>query len=70
MDRIELITPTELYNILNAESSNGTAWVTNSNFLLLLDAREYARFEAGHIKMAVFAKRNNEEFTRPPFRQV
>ena len=70
MAGIEFINSSQLYNLLNDEDINGKPLAVDERNFLLLDARSYKRFDAGHILLAEHAKRDNEFFIKPAFKKV
>ena len=70
MAGIEFINSSQLYNLLNDEDINGKPLAADERNFLLLDARSYKRFDAGHILLAEHAKRNDGFFVKPAFKKV
>ena len=66
----DFISPTDLYNILNDDDVNGNPSISDKNYLLLIDARPYQRYDAGHILLAQHAKRDGNNFIQPLFQKV
>ena len=70
MAGIKFINSSELYNLLNDEDVNGKPLAAEERNFLLLDARNYQRYEAGHILLAEHAKQENATYVKPTFRKV